>query len=108
MRAEQLAARGLLAAAELEATRNKLKVAEAAYESAVETVRSLKASLEDRQAAYALAQKKVSDAVIKAPVAGAVSDRLVQPGEFIKEDTPVITPKSSTDSKAAKPWRRPI
>lgn len=90
-RAEQLAARGLLAGAEVEATRTKLRVAEAAYESALETVRSLKASLQDRRAAYELAQKKLNDAVIRAPVAGAVSERLVQPGEFIKEDTPVIT-----------------
>jgi len=90
-RAEQLATRGLLAGAEVEATRTKLKVAEAAYESALETVRSLKASLQDRRAAYQLAQKKLNDAVIRAPIAGAVAERLVQPGEFIKEDTPVIT-----------------
>jgi membrane fusion protein (multidrug efflux system) len=90
-RAEQLATRGLLASADLETTRTKLKVAEAEYQAAIETVRSLRASLEDRRAAYELAQKKLSDAVIRAPVAGAVSERLVQPGEFIKEDTPVIT-----------------
>jgi membrane fusion protein (multidrug efflux system) len=90
-RAEQLASRGLLAGAEVEATRTKLKVAEAGYESAVETVRSLKASLQDRRAAYQLAQKKLNDATIRAPIAGAVAERLVQPGEFIKEDTPVIT-----------------
>ena len=90
-RAEQLASRGLLAGAEVEATRTKLKVAEAAYESAVETVRSLRASLQDRRAAYDLAQKKLNDATIRAPIAGAVAERLVQPGEFIKEDTPVIT-----------------
>jgi len=57
----------------------------------VETVRSLKASLQDRRAAYQLAQKKLNDAIIRAPIAGAVAERLVQPGEFIKEDTPVIT-----------------
>jgi membrane fusion protein, multidrug efflux system len=90
-RAEQLASRGLLAGAEVEATRTKLRVAEAAYAVALETVRSLKASLQDRRAAYELAQKKLNDAVIRAPIAGAVAERLVQPGEFIKEDTPVIT-----------------
>jgi RND family efflux transporter MFP subunit len=90
-RAEELSKRGLVAGADVETTRTKLKVAEAAYESAIETVRSLRASLEDRRASYELAQKKLNDAVIRAPVAGAVSERLVQPGEFIKEDTPVIT-----------------
>jgi RND family efflux transporter MFP subunit len=90
-RAEQLSTRGLLAGADLETTRTKLKVAEAQYEAAVESVRSLKASLEDRRAAYDLAKKKLEDAVIRAPVSGAVSERLVQPGEFIKEDTPAIT-----------------
>ena len=90
-RAEELASRGLLATVDLETTRTRLKVAEAAYQAAIEGVRSLGASLEDRRAAYELAQKKLSDASIKAPVSGSVSERLVQPGEFIKEDTPVIT-----------------
>jgi RND family efflux transporter MFP subunit len=90
-RAEQLAAGGLLSTVDLETTRTRLEVAEAAYDSAIETAHSLKASLEDRRAAFLLAQKKLNDAVIKAPVSGAVAERLVQPGEFIKEDTPVIT-----------------
>jgi RND family efflux transporter MFP subunit len=90
-RAEELAKQGLIAMSDLETTRTRVKVAEAAYEAAIESVRSLKASLQDRRAAYLLAQKKLDDASIKAPVAGSVSERLVQPGEFIKEDTPVIT-----------------
>ena len=90
-RAEELSGKGLLAMVDLETTRTRLKVAEAGYQSAVEMVHSLKASLQDRRAAYELAQKKVNDASIKAPVAGSVSERLVQAGEFIKEDTPVIT-----------------
>jgi len=90
-RAEELAAKGLVSTVDLETTRTHVKVAEAAYQSAVETVHSLKASLQDRRAAYELAQKKLNDASIKAPVSGSVSERLVQPGEFIREDTPVIT-----------------
>jgi RND family efflux transporter MFP subunit len=54
-------------------------------------VRSLKAQLQDRRAAFELAQKKVADAVVRAPVAGAVAERLVQPGEFIRENTQVVT-----------------
>jgi RND family efflux transporter MFP subunit len=90
-RAEELSKQGLISVVDLEATRTKLKVTDAAYQAAIETVHSLKASLQDRRAAYFLAQKKLDDASIKAPVAGSVSERLVQPGEFIKEDTPVVT-----------------
>jgi HlyD family secretion protein len=90
-RAEQLSKQGLISTVDLEVTRTKLKVADAAYQAAIEGVHSVKASLQDRRAAYLLAQKKVNDASIKAPVAGSVAERLVQPGEFIKENTPVIT-----------------
>jgi RND family efflux transporter MFP subunit len=69
----------------------RLKVMEANYQAAVDNVRALKASLQDRRAAYELAQKKLNDAVIRAPVAGSVAERLVQPGEFIRENTQVVT-----------------
>ena len=36
-------------------------------------------------------RRRSSDAVVRAPVAGSVSERLVQPGEFIRENTPVAT-----------------
>jgi RND family efflux transporter MFP subunit len=51
----------------------------------------LKASLLDRRASYELAKKKLADAAIRAPVGGSISERLVQPGEFIRENTPVAT-----------------
>ena len=66
-------------------------MSEANYQAALDNVHSLKASLQDRRASYELAQKKLADAVIKAPVAGSVSERLVQPGEYIRENTPVAT-----------------
>jgi multidrug efflux pump subunit AcrA (membrane-fusion protein) len=91
VRAENLAGRRLLSPADLSTAQTQLKVSEAAYQSALDTVRSLKASLQDRRAAYDLAQKKLNDAVVKAPIAGSVSERLVQTGEFISERTPVAT-----------------
>src|SRR2546426_10636590 len=69
----------------------RLKVAEANHQTALDNVRSLKAALQDRRATFELAQKKLTDAVVKAPVAGSVSERLVQPGEYIRENTPVAT-----------------
>ena len=90
-RAEELNTRGLLTKADRDTAETRLKVTEANYQAALDTVHSLKASLQDRRASYELAQKKLTDAVIKAPVAGSISERLVQPGEFIRENTPVAT-----------------
>jgi HlyD family secretion protein len=90
-RAENLAGRRLLSPADLLTAQTRLKVSEAAYQSALDTVRSLKASLQDRRAAYLLAQKKLNDAVVRAPIAGSVAERPVQVGEYISERTPVAT-----------------
>ncbi len=90
-RAQQLNGRGLLTRADRDTAETRLKVTDANYQAALDTVHSLKASLQDRRASHELAQKKLADAVIKAPVAGSISERLVQPGEFIRENTPVAT-----------------
>jgi RND family efflux transporter MFP subunit len=90
-RAQQLSGRGLLSQVDRETSETRLKVAEANYQAAIDNVRSLKASLQDRRASYELAQKKLNDANVRAPVAGSVAERLVQPGEFIRENTPVAT-----------------
>ncbi len=90
-RARALADRGILSPVDLQSAETRLKVAEAGYQSAFDNVRSLKAQLQDRRAAFELAQKKVADTVVKAPIAGAIVDRYVQPGEFISERTPVAT-----------------
>jgi membrane fusion protein (multidrug efflux system) len=90
-RAQQLNSRGLLTRADRDTADTRLKVAEANYQASLDTVHSLKASLQDRRASYDLARKKLADAVIKAPVAGSISERLVQPGEFIRENTPIAT-----------------
>jgi membrane fusion protein (multidrug efflux system) len=90
-RASQLNTRGLVSKVDRDTAETRLKVMEANYQASLDAARSLRATLQDRRAAYDLAVKKLEDAVIKAPVAGSVSDRLVQPGEYIKENTPVIT-----------------
>jgi RND family efflux transporter MFP subunit len=90
-RAKLLSTRGLLTQADRDSAETRLKVAEANYQATLDEIHSLKASLQDRRASYELAQKKVADAVIRAPVAGSISERLIQPGEFIRENTPVAT-----------------
>ncbi len=90
-RAQRLSGLGVLSQVDKDTADTRLKVADANYEAAVDTARSLKASLQDRRASNELAQKKVNDAAIKAPVAGSISERLVQPGEYIRENTQVAT-----------------
>jgi RND family efflux transporter MFP subunit len=86
-----LAGRGILSPVDLQTAETRLKVAEAAYQSAIDNVRGQKALLQDRRAAYDLAAKQLADAVVRAPIAGVVSERLVQVGEYIGERTPVAT-----------------
>ncbi len=90
-RAETLSTRGLLSKVDKDTAETRLKVSQANYDAALDNVRSLKASLLDRRAAFELARKKVADASIRAPVAGAVADRFVQPGEYINVNTPVVS-----------------
>ena len=86
---QELVNKGLSARTDLDTNETRLKVAEASVQSALENVRSLKASLQDRRASYELAKKKVADASIRAPASGSISERLVQKGEFIRANTPV-------------------
>ncbi len=90
-RAELLSAQGIMSKVDLQTAETRLKVAEANYQASLDNVHALKAALQDRRAAYELAQKKLADTAIKAPVAGSIAERLVQPGEFIRENTPVVT-----------------
>jgi RND family efflux transporter MFP subunit len=90
-RAQQLNGRGLMSKVDYDSAETRMKIAEANYQAALDNVRSLKAQLQDRRAAFELAQKKLADAIVRAPVSGAVAERLVQPGEYIRENTQVVT-----------------
>jgi HlyD family secretion protein len=88
---QESVAKGLIARADLDTNETRLKVAEANLQTALENVRSLKASIQDRRAAHELSKKKLADATIRAPMTGAISERLVQRGEFVRENTQVVT-----------------
>jgi RND family efflux transporter MFP subunit len=90
-RAKALAARGVTSSEVLQAAETRFKVAEASHQAALDSVRATKAQLQDRRAAYALALKQLDDAVVRAPIAGVVSERPVQVGEYIGARTVVAT-----------------
>jgi len=90
-RAKALNARGITSPEVLQAAETRYKVAEASYEASLDSVRATKAQLRDRRAAYTLALKQLDDAVVRAPIAGVVSERPVQVGEYIGARTVVAT-----------------
>ena len=91
VRISQMFTQGLVPQSDLDAAKTRMEVSEASCQSALENILNLKAALQDRRAAVDLAKKKLKDAVIRAPVTGAISERLVQTGEFIRENTQVCT-----------------
>lgn len=90
-RAQRLRAQNLLPQADLDTAETKVKVTEANHQAALETVQSLRATLQERRHAVTLAEKKLKDTDICSSIAGQVSEKLVQQGEFIRENTPVVS-----------------
>jgi RND family efflux transporter MFP subunit len=90
-RAQRLRAQNLLPQADLDTAETKVKVTEANYQSALEAVQSLKATLQERRHAVELAEKKLRDTNIRSSIAGQVAEKLVQQGEYIRENTPVVS-----------------
>jgi multidrug efflux pump subunit AcrA (membrane-fusion protein) len=66
------------------------KSAKAAYDLARQSVENLRAELQAKRAGLRLAEKKLSDAVIRAPFAGHVKARMVTQGQYLRVQTPVM------------------
>jgi RND family efflux transporter MFP subunit len=90
-RTRKLAESGVIAHEQLDAQQAQYDIAEAAGRSARENVRNIRASVAARKAALALAQKKLADAQIVAPIAGLVKERSASAGQFLKSNSPVVT-----------------
>lgn len=73
---------------ELEKTFN---ARQAALEAARDDLRTQLASIQALRAEVKLAQKRLSDTTVRAPFDGAVSARLVSPGQYMKDNTPIVT-----------------
>jgi RND family efflux transporter MFP subunit len=64
---------------------------QAAYEAAMDELRTLWANIEALKAEVKLAQKRVSDATLRAPFDGTVAQKHISPGQYLKDNQPILT-----------------
>jgi RND family efflux transporter MFP subunit len=111
-RTQQLHRRELIAARDVDNSRNQLNIAaaqaeaartlaaqypdqvrsaDAQYTSDLAAVRAAEAQIKQREAALGIAQKRLGDTTVRAPLSGLVAKRHVSAGEYVKENTPLFT-----------------
>jgi RND family efflux transporter MFP subunit len=70
---------------------DQVRVAEAQLRSDLAAVRAAEATVKQREAALGLAEKRLGDTTVKAPIAGFIARRHVSAGEFVKDNTVLFT-----------------
>jgi len=81
---------GLISKGAYDEVESTYKQRKAAYDMARHAVENLRAELQQRRASLSLAEKKLSDTLIRAPFAGQVKQRMVAPGQFLRVQSPVM------------------
>ncbi len=90
-RTKALTAKGVLSPAVSDTAEARYRIAEANYAGAVEQAKNLQAQVANLRAQLALAEKKVADSIIRAPFSATVRSRLVEVGQYLREQTPVMS-----------------
>lgn len=81
---------GLISKGAYDEVESTYKQRKAAHDMARHSVENLRAELQQRKATLSLAEKKLSDTLIRAPFAGQVKQRMVTPGQFLRVQSPVM------------------
>ena len=89
-RSKSLYDEGLLSRWTFDEVEANYKSAMAARDMARQSVQDLRAELQAKRAGMKLAEKKLADAMIRAPFDGHVKERLVTQGQYLKVQTPVM------------------
>jgi multidrug efflux pump subunit AcrA (membrane-fusion protein) len=90
-RTRRLAEEGVVPKQQLDEQQARYDVADASVRSARETVRNIRATIAARKAALSLAEKKLADARITAPITGFIKDRAVTEGQYLRSNSSVVT-----------------
>ncbi len=89
-RADELHKRQLVPKQTLDDAQAMLQSKQASYDSSLQNAKNLKADIDASNASMKLADRQLRDTSIRAPFDGHVSQRLVNPGQFVKNQTPVM------------------
>ena len=89
-RAQELFKRNLVSQQALDDAQAALQSKRAIYNSALQTGKNLRASIQASEAAMKLAERQLRDTQIRAPFDGFVEKRMVNLGELVKTQMPVI------------------
>ncbi len=90
-RAEELAQRGVFTPAQLDEARARAQQARDQHASALQNVRGAIAALGAAEAQLSIASTAVSESIVRAPFAGEIADRSVSPGEFVTQQSALVT-----------------
>ena len=89
-RAKDLSSRSLISQQTYDDARTALQSKQASYDSALQGARNLRASIQASEATMKLAGRQLRDTDIRAPFEGFVERRLVNLGELVKVQMPVM------------------
>lgn len=89
-RTAQLWEKKYIARSEADASLSRLLVAESRYQAALEEIRNRQELLAERSSGLALARQQLADAVLSAPIDGAVRERRTSVGEYLAAGAPVF------------------
>jgi len=90
-RANQLFDRGLMAKADLEVVSSGFKVADAQYADALDEGKNRQGVLAQRQSELQIARQQLDDAILYAPISGAIRQRSANVGEYLAAGATVVT-----------------
>ncbi len=89
-RADELHKRQLVPRQTLDDADAMLRSKQASYDSSLQNAKNLRATIDASDAAMKLAARQLRDTAIRAPFDGIVQKRLVNLGEYVKVQTPVM------------------
>ena len=88
-RADELHKRQLVPKQALDDAEATLRSKQASYDSSIQNAKNLRADIDASNANMKLADRQMRDSSIRAPFDGYIQKRMVSPGEFVKNQTPV-------------------